>query len=375
MKNWFGPENLELRRRSRGAATLVVITWGIASSNPRPGLSGERLALTLLLVASIGGWAYWLLRRLPARRDVSIAVFLTGAAAVGLSFVTPHSAALVIVAVVVIRAAQWWPPRQATAYGAGLGLAYVVGHGIIDDSSGWIIAGVAVVISGLLVGFVRRQNDELAMEAAQVREERARSAALDERARIAREIHDVLAHSLAALSLQLDVADAMLESGRQNQAHDSVKRASRLAKEGMAETRRAVDALRGDTLPMPELLAVLGDGYRLDTGMETNVEIDGQPRELPADVSLTLYRTAQEAITNIRKHAPGAKIKIDLRYGTDDVELAVANGPAPTGDSPLAGTGGGYGLTGLRERAELAGGVFTAGPDGDGWRVDVRIPA
>jgi signal transduction histidine kinase len=338
-------------------------------------LTGHRLAVSILLAATVATCAYWLLRRRPDHLDVMVALGVSGIVAVGLTFVTPHSPAVALISVVVIRVAQWWPTPVAVAYSSGLGLGYVIGHYAINDSSGWIIAGAAVVISALLVGFMRRQNYELEREAQQAREERARSAALDERARIAREIHDVLAHSLAALSLQLDVADAMLEKGRQGQAHDSIRRASRLAKEGMAETRRAVDALRGDTLPMPELLAVLSDSYRLDTESEATVDIEGEPRELPADVSLTLYRTAQEAITNIRKHAPGAKIKIDLRYATDNVELVVANGPGPGGDGPLAAAGGGYGLTGLRERAELAGGVFAAGSDGEGWRVDVRIPA
>jgi signal transduction histidine kinase len=92
------------------------------------------------------------------------------------------------------------------------------------------------------------------------------------------------------------------------------------------------------------------------------------------DLALAVYRTAQEAMTNVRKHAPGAPVALTLRYGTGDVELAVASGAPPGTERPLAGSGGGYGLTGLRERAELAGGEFTAGPDGDGWRVDVRIP-
>jgi signal transduction histidine kinase len=113
----------------------------------------------------------------------------------------------------------------------------------------------------------------------------------------------------------------------------------------------------------------------MDTGAPATVDITGERGELPADVTLTLYRTAQEAITNVRKHAPGASVDVSLAYQPEMVTLTIANGASPHGERPLADAGGGYGLTGLRERAELAGGTFTAGPDGHGWRVDVRIPS
>jgi signal transduction histidine kinase len=372
---WFGPEGPVLWRRTRGFALLAAIAWGVVFSDPRPGVSGQRLAVTLLLAASLCSLGYAMFRREPQHRSVTIALLVGGVASVALTFATPHSPALALVAIAVARTALWWPMPWVVGYSAGIGVAYVVGHLAIGDDSGWIVGGAAVVVASLLGGLIRRQNDELASEVQQVREEQARSAALDERARIAREIHDVLAHSLAALSLQLDVADAMLESGRDEQARASVQRASRLAKEGMAETRRAVDALRTDTLPTPELLATIVDAYRQDTGALATLEVAGTARDLRPDVSLTLYRTAQEAITNVRKHMPGAAIKIDMRYERDAVELIVTNGPSAAGERPLTHSGGGYGLVGLRERAELAGGTFDAGPAGDGWRVSVRIPA
>ena len=128
-------------------------------------------------------------------------------------------------------------------------------------------------------------------------------------------------------------------------------------------------------MPLPDLVATLTTAYEMDTGAPATVDITGERDELRADVTLTLYRTAQEAITNVRKHAPGAPVDVSLAYQPDVVTLTVANGAGPDGERPLADAGGGYGLTGLRERAELAGGTFRAGPDGDGWRVDVRIPS
>jgi signal transduction histidine kinase len=356
----------------RSSIALVAISWTVALAEPRVSLHGAGLAVTILLLLAVGSWAYWLI--VPDGRWVDPAVLLCGLAGAVLTIVSPHSAALAFAAVAVIRAAQSWPVWWSAGFAVVIGIAYAIGHVAIDDVATWLLAGPAVIVTALLIGLVRKQNDQLLAEAQQVREERARSAALDERARIAREIHDVLAHSLAALSLQLDVADAMLESGKPEPAHTSVKRASQLAKEGIAETRRAVDALRGGTLPLPQLLETLAEGYRLDTGANATVQVTGEPTEPPADVALTLYRTAQEAITNIRKHAPGAVVDIGCAYAESEVTLSVGNGAAPSGERPLAQAGGGYGLIGLRERTELAGGSFTAGPDGDGWKVEVRIP-
>jgi signal transduction histidine kinase len=256
----------------------------------------------------------------------------------------------------------------------GLALGWVVVHLYTDQGPGWIFGGAGLFLVTLMAGLIRRQNASLAAETRLTREEQARSATLAERARIAREIHDVLAHSLAALTVQLETADALLEGGRAEQARQSVVRAGHLAREGLAETRRAISALRGETLPLPELLAGLAGEYRVDLGAPAEVRVDGEPVQVNPDTGLAVYRTAQEAMTNVRKHAPGAPVELTLRYGPDSVELAVANGAPPPSDRPLADSGGGYGLTGLRERAELAGGQFTAGPDGNGWRVDVRIP-
>jgi signal transduction histidine kinase len=247
--------------------------------------------------------------------------------------------------------------------------------GLVAGFGWWILAGPGAFIIALMAGLIRRQNEALAEETRLAHEEQTRSAALGERARIAREIHDVLAHSLAALTVQLETADALLEGGRAEQARGSVLRAGQLAREGLAETRRAIGALRGETMPLPELLDALAAGYRTDFGVPAVVRVEGLPCELGADTSLALYRSAQEAMTNVRKHAPGAPVRVDLRYVPDGVSLRVANGAPPVGASrPLAGAGGGYGLTGLRERAQLGGGAFDAGPAGEGYRVDVRIP-
>ncbi|MGH3632444.1 MAG: sensor histidine kinase, partial [Sciscionella sp.] len=155
-----------------------------------------------------------------------------------------------------------------------------------------------------------------------------------------------------------------------------VNRARGLAAEGLTETRRAVGALRGDTLPVTRLLAELARTHEADTGTPVAWVQGGVQRPLAPDVALALYRTGQEALSNARKHAPGAEVRVELDYRQDEVVLTVTDHPAGAPvNPPLAASGGGYGLTGLRERAELAGGGLSAGPEGGGWMLRLRLPA
>jgi signal transduction histidine kinase len=275
----------------------------------------------------------------------------------------------------------------AVAVTAALLAAYAVTQIFEPHPPIWMLATVAALLVALLAGVVRRQRVErieqtelLLAETQLAREQQARAAALAERGRIAREIHDVLAHTLAALSVQLETTDALLEGGRAEQAQATLSRARQLAREGMSETRRAIGTLRGAALPLPELISGLIDGYATDTGATATSTVDGTPRDLMPDVALAVYRTAQEALTNVRKHAPGAGVRVLLCYEPVEVSLEVENfgQPDPSLRPQGVPTSEGYGLTGLRERAEMAGGRFEAGPlaaspDGPRWRVAVRI--
>lgn len=373
---WVGPEHAVKRRRVRNLVALAAITYGVvASYGSDVGTTGPGLSRLLLLIAADLGWLCLIFEPFGAQLSTLVGTLVTGVGGVALSVAAPHSPAIAFVVVAVVRAANWWSPSASVGFALGLTIAYLFGLLGIGESSAWFVGGPAIIAVGLLIGFVRRQNERLVAEAQQVRDAQARSAALDERARIAREIHDVLAHSLAALSVQLETADALIESGRTEQAQTSVRRAGQLAREGLAESRRAIGALRGDTLPLPDLVTTLAAAYEADSGVHAAVDITGDRYDLRPDVSLTLYRSVQEAITNVRKHAPGAPVGVRLAYRPSEVALTVTNGAGPDGGRPLADAGGGYGLTGLRERAELAGGEFDAGPFDGGWRVNVRIPS
>ena len=368
-------------RRIRSLVALAVLTVSIALSSPPGGWSGPRLIiLAIALPLTVAGWVGWLWSgglspAGPSGRAawVGFGVCVTGGLVLAVSI--PSSPALAIPAVFCGSGAVSLRPRWSVAIAMAGSMLYVGGRLLLYAPTGWVLIGPVALGTGLVVGLARRQSIRLVEETALAREEQARASALAERARLAREIHDVLAHALSALALQLETADALLESGRTEQARASVGRAGQLAREGMAETRRAIGTLRGDTLPLPDMLDGLVTGYRTDLGAPATVRIDGETRDLDTDAALALYRTAQEAMTNVRKHAPGAPVTVDLRYQADGVRLRVTNGAPPAGvHRPLVHTGGGYGLTGLRERAELAGGRFSAAPVADGYQVEVSLP-
>ncbi|NDZ77479.1 sensor histidine kinase [Streptomyces sp. SID10853] len=234
----------------------------------------------------------------------------------------------------------------------------------------------AATTAGLaLVGYVLRLDSEargsaqrLLVQERAARVAEAESAALAERSRIAREIHDVLAHSLSAQMVHLEAARLLIESdaGR-DRILERVVAARGMAREGLVETRQALSALRGEMTPVEEFLEEVAGRSRL--------AVAGDRRPLPAEASQTVRRVAQEAMTNVRKHAPGAEVRLRLEYLPDEIALEVRDsGPRKPVDE-LAVSGSGYGLVGMRERAELLGGTLEAGPHEEGFLVRLRVPA
>ncbi|TMR39755.1 hypothetical protein ETD96_13785 [Actinomadura geliboluensis] len=226
--------------------------------------------------------------------------------------------------------------------------------------------------AGLTLGAVASRQGAAAQEAS--RRAEAANAVLAERSRIAREIHDILAHSLSAQIVHLEGARLLLSrDGDRVQALDRVERARNLARSGLEETRRALATLRGEIPEPKEVLAELAEEFYASTGRPCDVQVTGVPRELSPQAGLAVVRTAQEALTNVRKHAPGARAQVTLRYLPDKVELEVTDSGGT--ESVIELGGGGYGLVGMRERAELIDGTLDTGPDGTGFRVSLQVPA
>ncbi len=227
----------------------------------------------------------------------------------------------------------------------------------------WTIVGLIGMFAAVRAGAVR--------ESARLTEQE--NLILAERSHIAREIHDVLAHSLSAQLVHLEGARLLIVGGRTDEALERVERARGLARSGLEETRRALATLRGDIPPIDEVLQELAGEHRTLADARCEVGIDGHPGELPPKAGLAVIRTAQEALTNVRKHAPGADVAITLRRDGGWCELDVTDTGGTERPGPLAESGGGYGLVGMRERAELIGGTLEAGPAGDGFRVLLRV--
>jgi len=391
--DWTGRRSNELRdpgavqRRFPGRlVALCFIVWGVQTGSTRFGWHGTGLAMALLTAACSAAWVVWssgIDRVLTiSERTVNCALVAFGGLGAALTGLDPHSAALAFPATAAVSTAVRFRALRALPAVAAMSAillvtAWQAGR---DLSTGLGYVGLLFGFYGLGLGrrsqILRAETaEQLLVETRRANTEEAHAAALAERGRIAREIHDVLAHSLAALSVQLEAADALLTSGTDPvKAHNYVVNARRMAREGLTETRRAIAALREDTPPLRMLLRALAESYQADTGASATVIADCEPTDLPPDAALALYRTAQESLTNARKHAPNAPVELALVCADSTVELTITN-RAPTAPvSALASSGGGYGLAGLRERAELAGGTLDSGPYGDGWRVRLSIP-
>ena len=250
--------------------------------------------------------------------------------------------------------------------------------GMIAGTELGIVAFYLVARFGRSAAAAHEQTRRLLVELQASRNAEAEAAMLRERSRLARDMHDVLAHSLSGLMLQLEGARMLSAQPDANgQLPPALDRAHHLARAGLDEARRAIAALRDEDLPGPDGLKQLTADFEQDSNVHTSLQISGTPRELDSETSLTIYRVAQEALTNIRKHAAPDRVEMSLRYDPDGTRLTVcdhAQTPAAA-ELPSRRDSSGYGLTGMRERAELLGGSLSADHTPDGFRVELWIPA
>lgn len=368
----------ELIRPFLTLATLAVavVQW------PHKQILWPPVAVPLFVLASIaavGALLPW--TRLSSRQQLAAmtAYMLLGSLLLPLAHQTTTAA---LFPYVTASTAAWKLGSRKAAVGVAVAGALVAAGAtrlvelLAPDAPQWSLWVTLTVGLPVYIGISQRDRLEAlhsaqlaAEEARRATESEAREAALIERGRIAREIHDVLGHSLSGIALQLDMADALRDSGREEDATAAIRRARSLAVDSISETRRAVHALREDTLPLPDTLRQLAEHNAVDFA------ITGEAGEIGAEATHTMVRAAQEALTNAAKYAPGANRDMRLAFTTDRVTLTVHNGPA-TEDrrTDLAGSTG-VGLVGMRERAALLGGTLQAEPTREGgWTVELELP-
>jgi len=302
--------------------------------------------------------------------------------------VGPTGRPLIYLGLVATVAAGSDTPQVAGGIVTGLGILGCESAGLARGAGTWITVGYPIILlGGLLLGRNRwaqrvqaEQAATLLVRSEQLREEQAQVATLQERTRLAREIHDVLAHSLGALGLHIQVIRAVLTDQHDpDRAVELLDKAHRMATDGLNETRRAVHALRGETLPLPQSLAELSADHERRHETPVRFEVTGAPRRLSHDAGLAITRTAQEALVNTAKHAPRQPVEIHLDYSDASTSLTVSNrlgdGQDHDGSQPeLATVNSGYGLAGMRERLLLLDGSLSAGPSGGDWVVRAKVP-
>jgi signal transduction histidine kinase len=397
------------RRWARVPVCAVVVATGLvvaATSRPHPGLSGEGMAVAVAALGVAAGVAGSLFLSDRSRAQLAATAVLFASAG-ALMWLQPRGGAgplgLLLASGMIARRLRRRPALLIPAVGliALAALVLAERHRPLLDSVPVAVGITVACVFGILFQRLRDTNKQaqtLLMQLAESRGAEARAAALAERQRLAREIHDVLAHSLSGLILQLEGARMLAESDPSDpRLPATVARAHHLAKDGLGEARRAIGLLRDGELPGPGALGALTGQFERDSGIPCSFETSGDPAGLHPDARLALYRVTQEALTNVVKHASPARVEVHLAYGTDGARLTVedfrAHGsptatggdggpaaaapaaPAGAGIPETQGDGRGHGLTGMRERAELLGGTLTAAPTPAGFRVELHVPA
>jgi signal transduction histidine kinase len=243
-----------------------------------------------------------------------------------------------------------------------------------------IVACILIAIV-LVFGYNVRQRRAVQVQIVeQARAHGQAQAVLQERQRIARELHDVVAHHMSVIAIQAEAAPYKVAEPQPELA-ESLADIRKLALEGLTELRRVLGVLRTETLdaetaPQPDVdrIGELIESAR-GAGLTVETLVSGPPRPVPAATGLSAYRITQEALSNVMKHAPGAKVKITMGYGPGWFTLTVRNGPGTVAIEALEETGGGHGLIGMRERAGMLGGEITAEPTSEGgFVVTAKLP-
>jgi len=371
-----------MRRLVPPLFALVAVV--VFSSGRDPGLASREVYTAI----AVGGFALGGLgalrahyRRVAVRIVFAVMLLASSAALVRLQ---PDGAGLAGLLAGLVLLAPRVPDRFPVALSiAGIACLAAVAVAVSHDSPALaLLSAIAIIgfpgmtLLARRLGQANHQAERLLIDLQETRDAQARAAGLAERQRLAREMHDVLAHSLSGLMLQLEGARMLAADDPSDpRLPGLIERAHHLGKSGLEEARRAIGMLRDDVLPGPERLASLAAQFQEVSGVPCQFTMSGQAYGLSSEARLAVYRVAQEALTNITKHARPERVEMHLDYEPRRTRLTVENF-AMNGQPPRAACDSpGYGLTGMRERAELLGGELTTAMTRGGFRVELQVPA
>jgi signal transduction histidine kinase len=363
-------------------AVLVAAGWvNVLSSTDRQG----SVVLNLLLISVMGLSLLW-------RRDRPFVPVVVCAIGMPLSAAVLTAPPYIFVSIAMMSTASYSAgahlERRLALRGLALVLVSLTTVVLIFDPSDWFFPITIFGIVPWLAGRTIRNQTMLARELAEkaelaehAREEEERRAIVTERSRIARELHDVLAHNLRVMVVQAGGARRIVEK-RPDQAAQVADLIERTGREALAELRQLFGPVRhgeGEDLHGPvgiDRVEELAARARA-AGLSVHVHVEGERVRLPTGVDLTAYRVVQEALTNTLKHGGGAQASVTVSYEPNEVVLSIEDDGVGAGDSRpgLGELGGGHGLVGMRERVELYGGMLQAGSrPGGGFAVRARLP-
>jgi signal transduction histidine kinase len=331
--------------------------------------------VTLALAGAAALWLLWTVRGVPRQPVLYYVVLL----ALVVALVWANSWYSVFGAIGFGQALGLLPPRWiAVGFGAQTALTVLVQG---PAAPGWVVLVnviVPMVWAGVAVGRQTEKHQRISEELAAALAEntglheqllvQAREAGvLDERQRMAREIHDTLAQGLAGIITQLQAAEQTGDATH-------VAKATRLARESLAQARRSVRALRPEPLEdnrLVDAVAELAEGWSRDSGVPVAVSTEGRPRPVTPDREVALFRVAQEALANVAKHAGASRVGVTLSYLDDQVVLDVRD----DGSGLAAGRDGGFGLTVMRQRMDGVGGALAIESEpGAGTAISASVP-
>jgi signal transduction histidine kinase len=367
VRGWFETDDL------RRVLPFFSLAFGLVAAITQPSSAAD-LVLTAVPVAA---WSLWAFAPNVPLAAVSIAIVVPVVVAQRSGELEP---VMFNVALLAFAAARWSPSLAAAASLGALAAATPVLVALVQDPMEvavgiWVVAVLFIWVVGRAVA----RQERLVAQLEGTRRQLAQQALLEERRRLARDVHDFVGHGLAAVMLQVTSARHVLRRNA-DAAEEALQSAEEVGRRSMQELRRTVTLLRSDdetdtappvasALEIPALVAQARAG-----GLAVELHTRGDLSRIPPSVGLALYRIAQEALANAARHAPRARTMLGLELANGRVALlAETSGPVVAGSASDRERPH-YGLIGMQERATALGGEFAAGPTPDGWQVRCELP-